>query len=232
LVTASKETQKKEIIREFFKYLLDMNLSFRAVENKSFRRFLTLLEAPKEITTMSRKFVPMKLENLCETAKKELIEKLRAQDAVSLSLDCWTSPGLRQFLSVIVHATDEDFKYCEHLLDFLPIGSDHTGKELGRIVFKVLQQFQITKKLLSISTDNGPNNLTLADNIQEQLEEFYDVEKENNSFRFVSELFQGRRSLMRCCAHSTNTIVKALLVALRTADLQCELLDSHDQACH
>jgi hypothetical protein len=127
-----------------------------------------------------------------------------------------------------VHATGEDFKFYEHLLDFLPIGSDHTGKELGRLVFKVLQQFQITKKLLSISTDSGSNNLTLADNIQEQLEEFYEVEKENYSIRFVSELLQGRRSLMRCCAHSTNTIVKALLDALRTADLQCELLDSDE----
>jgi hypothetical protein len=228
LVAASKQTQKKEIIREFFKYLLDTNMSFGAVENKSFRRFLTLLDAPKEITTMSRISIPMKLENLCEAARKELIEKLRAQDAVSLSLDCWTSPGQRQFLSVIVHATGEDFKYYEHLLDFLSIGSDHTGKELGRLVFKVLQQFQITKKLLSISTDSGSNNLTLADNIQEQLEEFYEVEKENNSVRIVSELFQGRRSLMRCCAHSTNTIVKALLDALRTADLQCELLDSDE----
>jgi hypothetical protein len=37
LFTVSKQTQKKEIIREFFNYLLDTNLSFRAVENKSFR---------------------------------------------------------------------------------------------------------------------------------------------------------------------------------------------------
>jgi hypothetical protein len=82
-----------------------------------------------------------------------------------------------------VHPTDEDFKYYEHLLDFPPIGSDHTGRELGRIVFKVLQQFQITKKLLSISTDSGSNNLTLVDNIQEQLEDFYEVGKENYSIR-------------------------------------------------
>jgi hypothetical protein len=79
LVTASKETQKKEIIREFFKYLLDTDLSFRALENESFRRFLTLLDAPKELTTMSRKSVTVKLENLCEAAKKELIQKLRSK---------------------------------------------------------------------------------------------------------------------------------------------------------
>jgi hypothetical protein len=60
-VTALKETQKKEIIPEFFKYILDTNLSFRAVENKSFRRFLTLLDAAKEIATMTRKFVPLSL---------------------------------------------------------------------------------------------------------------------------------------------------------------------------
>jgi hypothetical protein len=63
---------------------------------------------------MSRKSIPMKLESLCEAAKKELIEKLRAQDAVSMCLDCWTSPGQRQFLSVIVHAMDEDFMYYPH----------------------------------------------------------------------------------------------------------------------
>jgi hypothetical protein len=88
LVAASKQAQKKEIIRAFFKHLLETNLSFRAVENKSFGRFLTLLDAPKEITTMTRKSIPMKLENLYEAARKEIIEKLRAQDAVSSSVNC------------------------------------------------------------------------------------------------------------------------------------------------
>jgi hypothetical protein len=68
LVAASKQTQKKEIIREFFKYLLNTNLSFRAVEKRSFRRLLTLLDAPKEIMT-TRKSIPMKLENLREAAE-------------------------------------------------------------------------------------------------------------------------------------------------------------------
>jgi hypothetical protein len=99
---------------------------------------------------------------------------------------------------------------------------------LGRTLFKVLQRFQIAKKLLPMSTDSGSNNLTLTDNIPEQLKKFFEVEKENNSVRFASELLEGQRSLMRCCAHSTNTIVKALLDAVRTADLQCELLDSDE----
>jgi uncharacterized protein with PIN domain len=53
-VTVSKETHEKEIIRKFFKYLVETNLGFRAVEKKSFRRFLTFLDVPKAITTMSK----------------------------------------------------------------------------------------------------------------------------------------------------------------------------------
>jgi type II restriction/modification system DNA methylase subunit YeeA len=53
-VTASKETHEKEIIRKFFKYLVETNLTFRAVENKSFRRLLVLLDVPKAITTVSK----------------------------------------------------------------------------------------------------------------------------------------------------------------------------------
>jgi hypothetical protein len=142
LFTVSKQTQKKEIIRGFFRYRLDPNLSFRTVENKSFRRFLTLLDAPKEIATMSRNSVTTKLENLCEIAKKALIENLRAQNALSLSLDCWTSPGQRRFLSVVAHATDEDFKYYEHLLDFLQIGSNHTGKNWAVLLLKYYSNFK------------------------------------------------------------------------------------------
>jgi hypothetical protein len=51
------------------------------------------------------------------------------------------------------------------------------------------------------------------------------VEKESDTISYISELFNGRYSLMRCNAHSTNTIVKCLHGALRAPDLTCEYLD-------
>jgi hypothetical protein len=157
--------------------------------------------APKEIGSISRKTVPRRFESLYEIRKKDLKAKLARQDAVSISCDCWTSPSMKQYLCIIVHFTDDNYTYSEYLLDFVNTTADHTGVVLGNIVFKALQDYGIEKKLLSISTDSGSNSFTLADQIQERLTEYYEVEKESDTISYISELFNGRYSLMRCTQH-------------------------------
>jgi hypothetical protein len=132
---------------------------------------------------------------------------------------------MKQYLCIVVHFTDDNYTYSEYLLDFVKTTADHTGAVLGNIVFKVLQDYGIEKKLLSIGTDSGSNSFTLADQIQERLAEYYEVEKESDTISYISELFNGRYSWMRCNAHSTNTIVKCMLDALRAPHLACENLD-------
>jgi hypothetical protein len=57
-----------------------------------------------------------------------------------------------QYLCIIVHFTDDNYTYSKYLLDFVTTTAGHTGVVLGNAVFKVLQDYGIEKKLLSIST--------------------------------------------------------------------------------
>jgi hypothetical protein len=213
------------MIREFYLFLLATKQSYRVVENEHLREFLRLSDAPKEISCISRKTVPRRFDSLYEISEKDLKSKLARQDAVSISCDCWTSLSMKQYLCIIVHFTDDNYTYSEYLLDFVKTTAYHTRVILGNIVFKALQDYGIEKKLLSISMDSGGNNFTLADQRQERFAEYYEVDKESDTISYISELFNGRYSLMRCNAHSTNTIVKCMLDALRAPDLTCEYLD-------
>jgi hypothetical protein len=125
LLLAAKESKNREMIRQFYLFLLTTNQSYRVVENEHLRAFLKLSGAPKEISSISRKTVPRRFESLYEISKKDLKAKLARQDAVSISCDCWSSPSMKQYLCIIVHFTDDNYTYSEYLLDFVKTTADH-----------------------------------------------------------------------------------------------------------
>jgi hypothetical protein len=103
---------------------------------------------------------------------------------------------------IIVQFTDGNYTYSQYLLYFVKTTADHAGAVSSNIVIKTLQDHGIKKKIPSIITDIGDNNFTLADQIQERLVEYYEVEKESDTISYISELFNRKDSLVRCNAHS------------------------------
>ena len=62
---------------------------------------------------------------------------------------------------------DQDWNYCEVLLGFEPLDGSHSGAHLSETVIKILQQHNIMKRVLSVTTDNASNNNTMVAGIQE-----------------------------------------------------------------
>lgn len=133
LLLESKESKNKEIIQEFYQFLMTSNQSYRVVENNHLRRALQLSGAPQDITSISRRAIPPRFGNLYRLTKRDLKTILERQDAISISCDYWTSPSMEQYLCIFVHFTDENFEYSEHLkicsilLRQLPIPVLHWG---------------------------------------------------------------------------------------------------------
>jgi hypothetical protein len=44
------------------------------------------------------------------------------------------------FCSVVISYIDEDWVLWEHVLDLIPLDGDHSGKAVGRLVFKRLKK--------------------------------------------------------------------------------------------
>jgi hypothetical protein len=53
------------------------------------------------------------------------------------------------------------------LLGFEPLDGPHSGAYLSKTVIKVLQQHNIMKRVLSVTTNNALNNNTMVAGIQE-----------------------------------------------------------------
>lgn len=51
------------------------------------------------------------------------------------------------FCGVIVSFIDDDWKLHEYVLNLIALNGDHTGKTVGNLVYKMLKQYKIARKL-------------------------------------------------------------------------------------
>ena len=54
-----------------------------------------------------------------------------------------------------------NFQYQERLIDFVSLNVCHDEKEMLDFLLPILKFYEITKKLMTITTDNAFNNRTL-----------------------------------------------------------------------
>jgi hypothetical protein len=86
------------------------------------------------------------------------------------------------------------------LIGFEPLKDSHTGEYMASVLYKVLERFSITKRLLCITTDNAGNNRTM----RKELEELLNSLDVNNNWSSDS-------TKIPCLAHVIQLVVKAIL---------------------
>ena len=84
-----------------------------------------------------------------------------------ISLDCWTSPFQQAFIAITSYFLDQNWDYREMLLGFEPLKDVYTGINLGFILSETLQKYQISDRIMAITTDNTLNNQTMITSIQD-----------------------------------------------------------------
>ena len=98
-----------------------------------------------------------------------MLDKLPQGSRLSIALDYWTSPFSQAFMAVTGYFVDNDWEYRDVLPGFEPLHGSHTGSNLSSVVISILEEYQITDRILSITTDNATNNNTIINSIQEEI---------------------------------------------------------------
>lgn len=124
---------------------------------------------------------------------------------IALSLDCWSSTTRLQFMAIIAYYITTNWELKEMLIGFESLTDCHSGALLARTVNKVLEKYQLTDRIVSITTDNASNNGTMMD----QLNGYLDEALSNG------QLLDNTIQHIPCLAHIIQLALKALLGKLR-----------------
>ena len=105
-------------------------------------------------------------------------------------------------MGLTVHYIDSDWNLCNFLLDIIPFAVRHTGVNIAQEIMRVLEEFNISTKIIVLTTDNDSAMLACG--------------------REIADTFDNEISLMNfshyhCAAHVLNLGVKKGLEAVNSS---------------
>ena len=103
-------------------------------------------------------------------------------------------------MGLTVHYIDSDWNLCNFQLDIIPFANKHTGVNIAKEIIRVLEEFNISTRIISLTTDNEAAMLVCGREIADA---------------FDDEISSMNFSHYRCAAHVLNLGVKN---GLKTVD--------------
>ncbi|KAJ5337448.1 uncharacterized protein N7506_005470 [Penicillium brevicompactum] len=156
---------------KLLKLLSLSGLPFRFIEHADFRDVIAYARlAPIQPQIPSAKTMRSRLRGYVKEQQQSILKQLPPSVKLSLALYCWKSPFGQAFMAVTGYFLDQHWEYREILLGFEPLSGSHSGVNLSEVVLKLLQQHEITDRVLAVTTDNATNNKTMISSIQESLQ--------------------------------------------------------------
>jgi len=111
-----------------------------------------------------------RIDEYFDTYKIQLSDHLNQScQAISLSLDGWTSTSNISFLAIFGHWITRDFLVETWLLSFRELDRPHTSENLLFCVTECLEKFNIKDKFIAIVADNASNNERLVGILRQAL---------------------------------------------------------------
>ncbi|CEJ62526.1 hypothetical protein PMG11_11023 [Penicillium brasilianum] len=105
-------------------------------------------------------------------------------------------------MAITGYFIDLNWDYREFLLGFEPLEGTHSGENLCSVLLKRLQDYNITHRILAITTDNASNNQTLIDRLNDEIET-------------LAEVTGAPVVRVPCIAHVIQLSLKGLLVHMK-----------------
>jgi len=175
---------------------------FSIVEQAEFKQLIYTLD-PRYVIPC-RQIIKREVNSLFNKRKTNIkLELNNISTKIALTTDIWSSKyNNAAFLGITMHYINNDWEVKRCLLDFIPIEGSHTGALILNNLTEILQEFNISDKIISLTTDNGSNMLVCGRELANELE----VGFSNLTF-----------SHNRCAAHIINLAVKAGMKYLDTS---------------
>jgi hypothetical protein len=167
---------------------------FNIVEQAEFQQFIHSLD-PRYVIPC-RQTIKENLDSLFLQRRTKIKSEFNSLMAkIALTTDIWTSNyNNTAFLGITMHYINNNWEVKKCLLDIIPIEGSHTATLILTKLTDVLQDFNISNKIISLTTDNGSNMLACGRELANELEAGF------SNFTFTHN---------RCAAHVINLAVKA-----------------------
>ena len=159
------------------------------------------------------------MEKLFEDERDKVRELLRPIERVYLTIDAWTTTNNVTILGITIHWIDDMWKLHEQVLAVEELGVSHQGIILAQVVHHVLEEYDLTQKLVNmiftflifnlksinmiffaITINNASNNKTMSVSLK-------------NLFRESGSTFT-KKFHVPCMAHVLNLAVQGGLKEL------------------
>src|ERR1700722_7906003 len=130
---------------------------------------MSLAYVYSNVPSTSRRTITRNLSTLfntaCEAFKTELLIHTASGGRISLTTDTWSSRNHKEFAAVTIHWINKDWIQQLRLLDIAELQElIHSSKYLAQILVDILDEFDITDLVFTVTRDNaGPNNTMLSE---------------------------------------------------------------------
>ncbi|XP_060766177.1 E3 SUMO-protein ligase ZBED1-like [Neoarius graeffei] len=112
--------------------------------------------------TPSRATITSRIETLYEIEKSQLQQALGQTDIVALTGDYWTSLSNENYLGVTAHYFTPQWELQSHALTVMKTEERHFADTVAEHFMKVAREWNIEKKVVSLTTDSARNMMAAA----------------------------------------------------------------------
>ncbi|CAN1219568.1 Zinc finger BED domain-containing protein RICESLEEPER 2 [Linum perenne] len=145
---------------------------------------------------ISRASVTTNLFSTYEIFKRKLHTTLANVRRVSLTTDMWQSNQTIGYMVVTCHFVDENWRLQKRLLDFCAVPPPHSGLVISDALHKCLVNWDLEKKVWTITVDNATANDVAMRTLKGTLTYLDRLSLDGDLFH------------VRCCAHIMNILVQ------------------------
>ncbi|KAL5552570.1 hypothetical protein UlMin_039971 [Ulmus minor] len=165
------------------------------VEHEGFRRYSNSLQPLFKVP--SRNTIRADIFKMFEAEKHKFQRVLESNSSrVAITTDMWTASNQKRgYMAITAHFIDESWVLQDRIIRFMYMPSPHDAENLGDALMECLLDWNIERKLLTLTLDNCSTNDAMVNVMLDKLDK---------SLLLVN----GKLLHMRCAAHILNLIVK------------------------
>lgn len=172
------------------------------VDHLGFKIFVKNLQPSFEILTNNG--VEFDCMKIYEREKQKVYEMLRNfHGRISMAVGKWVSSENEEYMCLTANFVDADWKFQKKTLNFITLDSSHTDDTLSEVVIKCLMNWEIDRKLFSLTFDDCSINDEVARGVKDWI-------SQNKPLLKNGELFD-----VRCASHLLKSLVREAVEALQ-----------------
>ncbi|XP_027768504.1 zinc finger BED domain-containing protein DAYSLEEPER-like [Solanum pennellii] len=137
--------------------IIKHNLSYSFVEYDGIRNWINYISPDVVMPCRNTEVADIRKMHIRE--KEKLKQELaKISNRVCLTSDCWTSSTSEGYICLTAQFVDESWRLNCKILNFCRMYPPHTGVEMAAVIYDCLKEWNIDKKVFSITLDNVTAN--------------------------------------------------------------------------